>query len=69
MNSVFKGADSLAFNSDAMELQTEITEIQKNKKSVWNINYRRKFFFFFGFKRLMSCPDNSDYSLLPTGTN
>lgn len=31
MNSVFKGADSLAFNSDAMELQMEIIEIQKNK--------------------------------------
>lgn len=69
MNSVFKGVDSLAFNSDAVELQMEITEIQKNKNGVWNIKYGRKFFFFFGLKRSMSCPGNSDYSLLPTGTN
>lgn len=31
MNSVFEGADSLAFNRDAMELQMKIIEIQKNK--------------------------------------
>jgi len=31
INSVFKGADSLAFNSDVMELQMEITEIHKNE--------------------------------------
>lgn len=46
MNSVFKDAESLAFSRDGMELQTEITEIEKYDSSL-KIEYGRKLFFLF----------------------
>lgn len=46
MSSVFKDAESLACSRDGMELQTEITEIEKYDSSL-KIEYGRKLFFLF----------------------